>query len=116
LVDEVFTPQINQVRSLLVVRQVCAYTSRHRHNERVVIHVLPIRPADKLVVPIAHERTIEIGGQVRLIEFSHSVSPQLTAALLLGARYIRAHASAKLKGFLPTKRTRACCATRDQGT
>jgi hypothetical protein len=110
LVDEVFTPQITQVRSLLVVRQVCAYTSRHRHNERVVIHVLPIGPADKLVVPIAHERIIE------LIEFSHSVSPQLTAALLLGTRYIRAYASAKLKGFLPTKRTRGCCATRDQGT
>jgi hypothetical protein len=27
LIDEVFTPQINQVRSLLVVCQVCAYVS-----------------------------------------------------------------------------------------
>ncbi|MFZ2143198.1 MAG: hypothetical protein WAV78_40715 [Xanthobacteraceae bacterium] len=62
MVDEVFPPQINQVRSLLVVCQVCAYTPRHHHNERVVIHVQPIRATDKLVIRISNEWAIDIGG------------------------------------------------------
>jgi hypothetical protein len=60
LVNEVFTPQINQVRPLLVVRQVCAYTPRHHHYERLVIHVEPIRAPDELVVGISDEWVIDI--------------------------------------------------------
>jgi len=62
LVNEVFTPQINQVRSLLVVRQVCAYTPRHHHNERVVIHVQPIRAPDELVIAVSNEWAVKVGG------------------------------------------------------
>ncbi|MFZ1091867.1 MAG: hypothetical protein WAN75_22030 [Xanthobacteraceae bacterium] len=62
MVDEVFTPQISQMCSLFIVGQVCAYTPRHHHNERVVIHVQPIRAPDKLVIRISNEWAIDIGG------------------------------------------------------
>jgi hypothetical protein len=68
LVDEVLTSQISQMCSLFTVGQVCAYTPRHHHYERVLIHVEPIRAPDKLVVGVSNEWTLNIGRQIRLIE------------------------------------------------
>ena len=43
----------------------------YHHNERVVIHVQPIRATDKLVIRISNEWAIKIDRQVGLIEPSH---------------------------------------------
>ena len=59
LVDDVFTPQINQVRPLLIVGQVRADASGHRHHERLVIHIKPVRAADKFIFAVAHKGITE---------------------------------------------------------
>jgi hypothetical protein len=48
-------------------------TPRHHHNERVVIHVQPIRAPDKLVIGVLNEWAINIDRQVGLVESWHWV-------------------------------------------
>jgi hypothetical protein len=60
LVDEMFTSQINQVRTLLIVRQIRANALGHYHHKRSVIHVEPIGAADKPIFSISHEWTVRV--------------------------------------------------------
>lgn len=62
---------IDQVRALFIVRQICADALSHNHNQAAIIHVEPIRTPEKFVVGIAHERAVNVLGQVRLVEAGH---------------------------------------------
>ena len=68
LIDQMLTPQVDQMGSLLVVRQVRTDAIDHYHHERAIIHVEPIGTADKLIFAVSDEWTIKIARQVRLIE------------------------------------------------
>ena len=60
LLNEVLTTQVNQMGSLLVVRQVCTDAVDHHHEESAIIHIEPIRTADEFIFAIPNERTIKI--------------------------------------------------------
>jgi hypothetical protein len=60
LIGEVLTTYVNQVRSLLIIRQVRSDALGHHHHKSAVIHVEPEGAADKFFVPIAHERTMVV--------------------------------------------------------
>jgi hypothetical protein len=59
LVNKVLTAQVNQMSSLLVVRQV--RTDAVDHDESAIIHVEPIRTADELLFAVPNEWTVKIG-------------------------------------------------------
>jgi hypothetical protein len=61
LVNEVLAMQVNQMSSLLVVRQVRTNTVDHYHDESAIIHIVPIRTANELVFAVPDERTVKIG-------------------------------------------------------
>jgi hypothetical protein len=62
LIDQVFSPEIDQMRSLFIICQICADPLRHNHNDCAIIHVHPIRPTNELVRSVSNERTIGIDG------------------------------------------------------
>jgi hypothetical protein len=68
LVNEVFATQVNQMNSLLVVRQVRTDAVDHYYDESAIIHIEPIRTADELVFAVPDEWTVKIGGEVRLVK------------------------------------------------
>ena len=49
LVGQVLALQIDQMRSLLIVGQVCANSLGHYQDESAIIHVQPIAPSHELV-------------------------------------------------------------------
>jgi hypothetical protein len=61
LVNEVLTTQVNQMGSLLVIRQVRTNAVDHHHDESEIIHIEPLRTADELVFAIPDEWTVKIG-------------------------------------------------------
>jgi hypothetical protein len=61
LINEVLTTQVNQMGSLLVVRQVRADAIDHYHDESAIIHIEPIRAADELILAVPNEWTVQIG-------------------------------------------------------
>jgi hypothetical protein len=61
LIDEVLTAQVNQMSSLLVVRQIRTDAVEHHHDESAIIHIEPIRTADELVFAVPDEWTVKIG-------------------------------------------------------
>jgi hypothetical protein len=71
LVDQVLTTQVNQMRSLLVVRQVCTNAVDHHHDQGAIIHIEPIRTPDEFVVAVPNERTVKVCREIRLKETHH---------------------------------------------
>jgi hypothetical protein len=67
LVNEVLATQVNQMGSLLVVRQVSTDAVDHHHDESAIIHIEPIRTADELIFAVPNEWTVKIDRQVGLI-------------------------------------------------
>jgi hypothetical protein len=61
LLNEVLTTQVNQMGSLLVVRQVRTDTVDHHHDESAIIHIEPIRAADEFIFAVPNEWTVKIG-------------------------------------------------------
>ena len=61
LVNEVLTTQVNQMGSLLVVRQVRTDAVDHYHDESAIIHIEPIRTADEFIFAVPNEWTVKIG-------------------------------------------------------
>ena len=68
LVNQVLATQVNQMSSLLFVRQVRTDAVDHYHDESAIIHIEPIRTADELVFAVPDEWTVKIGGEVRLVK------------------------------------------------
>jgi hypothetical protein len=64
LVNKMRSAQVCQMRPFFVIRQVSTNAVDHHHNERTVIHIEPVRTADKLIGSISCERTINILPQV----------------------------------------------------
>jgi hypothetical protein len=58
LVDQVISPQIGKMRSLLIVREICANSSGHNYYERLIRHVHPVAAPNELTGGIPHERTV----------------------------------------------------------
>src|SRR5438445_1109036 len=73
LLNEVLTTQVNQMGSLLVVRQVRTDAVDHHHDESAIIHIKPIRTADEVIFTVPNEWTVKIDRQVGLIETCHFV-------------------------------------------
>jgi len=71
LLNEVLTTQVNQMGSLLVVRQVRTDAVDHHHDESAIIHIKPIRTADEVIFTVPNEWTVKIDRQVGLIETCH---------------------------------------------
>jgi hypothetical protein len=60
LVDQVFSFEIDEMRSLFVVGQICADPLRHHHDQCAVIHVHPIPSTDQFIRRVANEWTVWI--------------------------------------------------------
>jgi hypothetical protein len=81
LVNQVISSQIRQMGSFLVIRQICTDAVDHHHDERAIVHVHPVRAADKFIRGVSNERAINILAQVGLIKVRHNVwSFDLTAS------------------------------------
>ena len=76
-IDQVFSFEIEEMRSLFIVGQICADPLRHRHDECAVIHVHPIPSTDQFVRRIANEWTVGIDRQVRFIITGHRPNTRL---------------------------------------
>ena len=61
LLNEVLTTQVNQMGSLLVVRQVRTDTVDHHQDESAIIHIEPIRTADEFIFAVPNEWIVKIG-------------------------------------------------------
>ena len=61
LINEVLTTQVNQMSSLLVVRQIRTDAVEHHHDESAIIHIEPIRTADEFIFAVPNEWTVKIG-------------------------------------------------------
>src|SRR5215831_15806003 len=68
LIDQVLTTDVTEMGALLVIGQIGADALCHHRDERAIVHVEPIGPADEPVIAIANERVVEIDCQVGLIE------------------------------------------------
>src|SRR5690242_10253317 len=60
LIDQVFSFEIDEMRSLFIVGQICADPLRHYHDECAVIHVHPISSTDQFIRRVANEWTVGI--------------------------------------------------------
>ena len=60
LIDQVFSFEIGEMRSLFVVGQICADPLRHHHDQCAVIHVHPIPSTDQFIRRVANEWTARI--------------------------------------------------------
>jgi hypothetical protein len=60
LIDQVVSFEIDQMRSLLIVSQICANSLRHHHDECAVVHVHPISSTNQSIRRVANEWTIGI--------------------------------------------------------
>ena len=54
--------------ALFVIREVSAWSLRHRQDETAIIHVQSVAATDQLVLGIARERAIGFAAKVRLVE------------------------------------------------
>src|SRR5260370_5766871 len=63
--------QVQQVRSLLVIRQVRTDAVDHHHNERAIIHIHPVGATDEFIGTISNEWAVGILGQVWLVKSRH---------------------------------------------
>ena len=71
LINEVLAAQVNQMRALLVVRQVCTDAVDHHHDQRAIIHIEPIRTPDEFIVAVPNEWTVKVCREIRLKETHH---------------------------------------------
>jgi hypothetical protein len=60
LVYQVFSFEIDEMRSLFVVGQICAGPLCHHHDECAVIHVHPIASTDQFIRRVANQWTVGI--------------------------------------------------------
>jgi hypothetical protein len=58
LVDQVVSSQVGKMRSLFVVREICANSSGHYYDERLIRHVHPVAAPNELTNGIPHKRTV----------------------------------------------------------
>jgi hypothetical protein len=75
LIDQMLAAQVREMRSFLVIRQVCANAIGHDHNESAIVHIKPIRTADELIVGVSYEWAVDVLGQVRLVKLRHGLFP-----------------------------------------
>jgi hypothetical protein len=52
------------MRSFLVIREVFANAVDHHHYEGAVIYAQPVVAADKFIIAVSYERTVNILAQV----------------------------------------------------
>jgi hypothetical protein len=71
LIDEVIPPQINQVRSLLVVCQVRADPIDHHHYEGAISHIEPVAPSNKLARSISCKWAIGVSAKFWFVKAGH---------------------------------------------
>ena len=71
LIDKVLGFQISQMRSLLIIGQMCANSIRHCHNEAAIVHVQPIAPTNKLVRGVPRERAVGLSAKVGFVKAGH---------------------------------------------
>ena len=63
MIDQMSSFEIDQMRSLFIVGQICTNPLRHDHDERAVIHVHPIVVSHKLTRRVSNEWTVRIDLQ-----------------------------------------------------
>jgi len=68
LVDEVFSTQISQVSTLLIICQVRANSIDHDGHQSAIRHIEPVRAANEFASVVTDEWAIEFGGEVRFVE------------------------------------------------
>jgi hypothetical protein len=68
--------QIGQMGSFLVVRQICANSVDHHHDERPVIHVHPIGSPNELVGRVPNKWTIRLDAEVWFVKARHNREAQ----------------------------------------
>ena len=71
LINQMCPTQVSEVRSFLVVGQICSNSVDHDQHECSIGHVQPITATNKLVGCIPYEWTVQINGEVWLIEAWH---------------------------------------------
>jgi hypothetical protein len=59
------------MRSFFVICQICADAVDHRHNERPIIQIQPIRASNKLIGAISYERAVYVLAQIWLVKSCH---------------------------------------------
>jgi hypothetical protein len=59
----------------LFIRQVCPNPVGHHDNERAIIHIQPVRAADKFIATASYERAVDILAQVWLVKMGHGLFP-----------------------------------------
>jgi hypothetical protein len=63
--QEVLSFQVGKMRALLVIREVSAYSLRHRQDEAAIVHVQPVAATHQLVIGVARKGyRVRCQGQV----------------------------------------------------
>jgi len=62
LIDEMVAFDVNEVRSLFIIGEICADSLRHHHDECLISHVQPIAPPNEFVRCVPYERAVGIDG------------------------------------------------------
>jgi hypothetical protein len=62
---------ISQMRSLLVVCQMCADPVDHYHHQGAISHIQPVAPSDKLAGRISCKRAIGGRAKIRFVKAGH---------------------------------------------
>ena len=71
LVDQMPTPNIGQVRPLLIVSQHGANPLRHRQDHGAITHIEPKTAPNQFAVVVPCKRIVRIGSKIGLIKSRH---------------------------------------------
>jgi len=61
------------MRSFFIIREVFADAVDHHHNEGAIIHVQPVRAADKFIGAVSRKWAVNILAQVWLVKTCHDI-------------------------------------------